>query len=205
RKPNEYDVISTDPERTLFIGNLTLSMTSDDLKTSLSHYGAIEKAIVVRNKVTGISRRYGFVTFQDQQSALDLFKASRRHTISVKFKRQSTPASKSRSANILSSTAVLEDSITDKASLDTDHDEALGIDGLDPSLDSSTVLVDFERSRVMEGWVPRRLGGGIGGKKESGQLRFGGGIRPFSFPIGRIQNSAGGEERVVLASCIKRR
>ncbi|KAG0015674.1 small nuclear ribonucleoprotein 35kDa (U11 U12) [Entomortierella chlamydospora] len=149
---------------------------------SLSHYGAIEKAIVVRNKVTGISRRYGFVTFQDQQSALDLFKASRRHTISVRFRRQSTTASRNRSANILDSTA--EDSTTDKASLDTDQDEASGIDGLDPFLDSSTVLVDFERSRVMEGWVPRRLGGGIGGKKESGQLRFGGGIRPFSFPIG---------------------
>ena len=31
------------------------------------------------------------------------------------------------------------------------------------------------------GWVPRRLGGGIGGNKNSGQLRFGGITRPFCY------------------------
>ncbi|RCH99835.1 small nuclear ribonucleoprotein 35kDa (U11 U12), partial [Rhizopus stolonifer] len=46
-------------------------------------------------------------------------------------------------------------------------------------LDSHVILVDFERSRTMKGWIPRRLGGGYGGKKESGQLRFGGRDRPF--------------------------
>jgi len=33
------------------------------------------------------------------------------------------------------------------------------------------------------GWKPRRLGGGLGGKKESGQLRFGGRDRPFRVPL----------------------
>lgn len=46
-------------------------------------------------------------------------------------------------------------------------------------IDGATILVDYERSRVMKGWKPRRLGGGLGGKKESGQLRFGGRDRPF--------------------------
>ncbi|KAI4495636.1 hypothetical protein M0802_008471 [Mischocyttarus mexicanus] len=41
------------------------------------------------------------------------------------------------------------------------------------------IFVDFECSRTMKGWKPRRLGGGFGGKKESGQLRFGGKDRPF--------------------------
>ena len=41
-------------------------------------------------------------------------------------------------------------------------------------IDGRTILVDIERERVQPGWVPRRLGGGLGGKKESGQLRFGG-------------------------------
>eukprot|EP00003_Mantamonas_plastica_P032034 TRINITY_DN855_c0_g7_i1.p1 TRINITY_DN855_c0_g7~~TRINITY_DN855_c0_g7_i1.p1 ORF type:complete len:285 (-),score=55.94 TRINITY_DN855_c0_g7_i1:17-871(-) len=36
------------------------------------------------------------------------------------------------------------------------------------------VLVDVCRGLVMKGWVPRRYGGGLGGKKESGQLRWGG-------------------------------
>lgn len=40
-------------------------------------------------------------------------------------------------------------------------------------------------------WIPRRFGGGFGGKKESGQLRFGGKDRPFRKPISlqRIQQS----------------
>ncbi|KAG0036645.1 hypothetical protein BGZ82_003943 [Podila clonocystis] len=57
----------------------------DDLKSCLSHYGVVERASVIRNKVTGISQRYGFVTFQDMSSALSLFRASRRHAISVTF------------------------------------------------------------------------------------------------------------------------
>lgn len=36
--------------------------------------------------------------------------------------------------------------------------------------------------RTMKGWKPRRLGGGFGGKRESGQLRFGGISRPFQLP-----------------------
>ena len=43
--------------------------------------------------------------------------------------------------------------------------------------------VDMEVARTLPGWVPRRLGGGFSGKKESGQLRFGGIDRPFRRPI----------------------
>ena len=50
-------------------------------------------------------------------------------------------------------------------------------------LDDHVILVDYERSRKMKGWVPRRLGGGFGGKKESGQLRFGARDKPFRWPM----------------------
>lgn len=50
-------------------------------------------------------------------------------------------------------------------------------------LDGSQIVVEFECSRSLTGWVPRRFGGGFGGKKESGQLRFGGRDRPFRKPI----------------------
>ncbi|XP_027886703.1 U11/U12 small nuclear ribonucleoprotein 35 kDa protein [Xiphophorus couchianus] len=50
-------------------------------------------------------------------------------------------------------------------------------------VDQHEVFVDFEQERTLRGWVPRRLGGGLGGKKESGQLRFGGRDRPFRKPI----------------------
>jgi U11/U12 small nuclear ribonucleoprotein 35 kDa protein len=50
-------------------------------------------------------------------------------------------------------------------------------------IDNYTILVDYEMERTMPGWKPRRLGGGFGGKKESGQLRFGCRTRPFQKPI----------------------
>ncbi|CAO3582582.1 unnamed protein product [Absidia cylindrospora] len=46
-------------------------------------------------------------------------------------------------------------------------------------LDDHRILVDYEYGRTKKGWIPRRLGGGFGGKKESGQLRFGGRDCPF--------------------------
>ncbi|XP_018413021.1 PREDICTED: U11/U12 small nuclear ribonucleoprotein 35 kDa protein [Nanorana parkeri] len=50
-------------------------------------------------------------------------------------------------------------------------------------IDQHEIFVDYELERVLKGWIPRRLGGGFGGKKESGQLRFGGRDRPFRKPI----------------------
>ncbi|KAL9988808.1 hypothetical protein ACROYT_G003296 [Oculina patagonica] len=50
-------------------------------------------------------------------------------------------------------------------------------------IDGCPVLVEYEAARSLKGWIPRRLGGGFGGKKESGQLRFGGRDRPFRRPI----------------------
>ena len=47
-------------------------------------------------------------------------------------------------------------------------------------IDERTVIVDRELQHRLVGWKPRRLGGGLGGKKESGQLRFGGRERPFA-------------------------
>ncbi|KAL6342547.1 hypothetical protein AAG906_012399 [Vitis piasezkii] len=50
-------------------------------------------------------------------------------------------------------------------------------------IDDCEIIVDYNRQQLMPGWIPRRLGGGIGGKKESGQLRFGGRERPFRAPL----------------------
>lgn len=56
-------------------------------------------------------------------------------------------------------------------------------------LDGRLLLVDCQRSGVMKGWIPRRLGGGLSGRKESGQLRFGGRERPFSLPKGTADSN----------------
>ncbi|KAF9412673.1 hypothetical protein HW555_008881 [Spodoptera exigua] len=50
-------------------------------------------------------------------------------------------------------------------------------------LDGSEMILEREAERRLPGWRPRRLGGGFGGRKESGQLRFGCQDRPFRKPI----------------------
>ncbi|GAQ91278.1 hypothetical protein KFL_007570010 [Klebsormidium nitens] len=50
-------------------------------------------------------------------------------------------------------------------------------------VDGSQILVDYTRQQLMPGWIPRRLGGGLSGFKESGQLRFGGRDKPFRAPL----------------------
>ncbi|OUM69472.1 hypothetical protein PIROE2DRAFT_38126 [Piromyces sp. E2] len=56
-------------------------------------------------------------------------------------------------------------------------------DGDRITINGDKVLIDYERSRIMKDWIPRRFGGGFGGKKESGQLRFGSIDRPFKEPM----------------------
>lgn len=78
-------------------------------------------------------------------------------------------------------------------------------------VDDYEIIVDYNRQLLMPGWIPRRLGqlkslilhvafiatapessdyflfspagGGLSGKKESGQLRFGGREKPFRAPL----------------------
>ena len=50
-------------------------------------------------------------------------------------------------------------------------------------LDNANILVDFMREQTVPGWIPRRLGGGVGGRKQSGQMRFGGRDCPFRAPF----------------------
>lgn len=50
-------------------------------------------------------------------------------------------------------------------------------------IDGNQIVADSECERLLPWWIPRRFGGGFGGKKESGQLRFGGIERPFRRPI----------------------
>jgi U11/U12 small nuclear ribonucleoprotein SNRNP35 len=40
------------------------------------------------------------------------------------------------------------------------------------TIHGAKILIDWQRSGAQAGWKPRRLGGGLGGRKESGQMRF---------------------------------
>lgn len=121
--------VSTEPKTTIFVGRLSPTTTEDTVKEFFAHYGDVKSCHLVRDVVTGFSKRYAFVEFYDTRTALA-----------------------ASAANQL-------------------------------SIDDCKIFVDFEQERVLPGWIPRRLGGGFGGKKESGQLRFGGLDRPFRKPI----------------------
>lgn len=112
-------------------------------------YGAIKSVSLIRDIVTGFSRRYAFIEFKDSHEC----ERARRKTHKT-------------------------------------------------ILNGKEILVDFECQQTLPGWVPRRLGiplsllcsnlkmivfydsgGGFGGRKESGQLRFGCLDRPWKKPI----------------------
>jgi len=53
----------------LFIGNLSWSMSSDDLRDAFAQFGDIDDAVVITERDTGRSRGFGFVTFVDAAAA----------------------------------------------------------------------------------------------------------------------------------------
>ncbi|XP_077402536.1 U11/U12 small nuclear ribonucleoprotein 35 kDa protein [Vanacampus margaritifer] len=127
-KPNKSVV--GDPLLTLFVARLNPMTTEEKLHQVFSKFGEIKRVRLVRDVVTGFSKRYAFVEYKEERAV-------------VRARRD---------ANKL-------------------------------VVDQQELFVDFELERTLKGWIPRRLGGGLGGKKESGQLRFGGRDRPFRKPI----------------------
>lgn len=65
-------------------------------------------------------------------------------------------------------------------------------------IDETEIIVDFEHERRLKGWKPRRLGGGFGGQKESGQLRFGCRARPFQRPFDENRSMTSSDLREVF-------
>jgi cold-inducible RNA-binding protein len=53
----------------LFVGNLPFSVTGDDLKTKFSSYGTVSEAVVISDKFSHRSKGFGFVTFEEEESA----------------------------------------------------------------------------------------------------------------------------------------
>lgn len=119
-----------DPYCTIFVGCLSHTTTEESLGKEMGKYGRVKNLRLVRDIVTGASRRYAFVEFETDKEMLYAYETAH-HSI----------------------------------------------------IDGSQVIVDYNRQQLMPGWIPRRLGGGLGGRKESGQLRFGGRERPFRAPL----------------------
>jgi len=55
--------------RKLFVGNLSFETSDDDLKETFSKAGACEMASVIRDRMTGRSRGFGFVEMGSDEEA----------------------------------------------------------------------------------------------------------------------------------------
>ncbi|NTU46567.1 RNA-binding protein [Candidatus Roizmanbacteria bacterium] len=53
----------------LYVGNLPWSMTNDTLREMFSQFGEITDAVVISDRMTGRSKGFGFVTFDNEESA----------------------------------------------------------------------------------------------------------------------------------------
>lgn len=53
----------------IFVGSLPWATTSDELQQLFSQYGAITSATVVTDRMTGRSRGFGFVEFENDAEA----------------------------------------------------------------------------------------------------------------------------------------
>ncbi|MEZ4210104.1 MAG: RNA-binding protein [Patescibacteria group bacterium] len=53
----------------LFIGNLNYDTTSDGLRDAFAQFGAITDATVIIDRMSGRSKGFGFVEFEDDSAA----------------------------------------------------------------------------------------------------------------------------------------
>ncbi len=59
----------------LYVGNLSYDMTEDTLKDTFSQAGTVESAIIIKDKMSGRSKGFGFVemsTDEEAQKAIEM-------------------------------------------------------------------------------------------------------------------------------------
>ena len=53
----------------LYVGNISFDMTDEELGGTFSEFGEIVSAVIVKDRVSGRSRGFGFVEFSEEGSA----------------------------------------------------------------------------------------------------------------------------------------
>ena len=54
----------------IYVGNLSFSVTEEDLRTAFQTFGSVEKAAVITDKMSGQSRGFGFVEMPNKDEAI---------------------------------------------------------------------------------------------------------------------------------------
>ena len=58
----------------IYVGNLSRDVTEDDLRKAFEAFGTVESANIIKDKLTGVSRGFGFVEMSieaEAQAAID--------------------------------------------------------------------------------------------------------------------------------------
>ena len=53
----------------LYVGNLNFDMTDEELQETFSEFGELISALVIKDRISGRSRGFGFVEFSQEESA----------------------------------------------------------------------------------------------------------------------------------------
>jgi RNA recognition motif-containing protein len=53
----------------IYVGNLSWSMTDDDLMNLFTQYGAVKSAKILKDKMSGRSKGFGFVEMEEDEAA----------------------------------------------------------------------------------------------------------------------------------------
>lgn len=53
----------------LFVGNIAWEVTDEELNRLFAEYGEIEEAVIVKDKFSGRSKGFGFITFVKDEDA----------------------------------------------------------------------------------------------------------------------------------------
>ena len=53
----------------LYVGNLSFDMTDEELEETFSEFGEVVSAVIVKDRVSGRSRGFGFVEFSAEENA----------------------------------------------------------------------------------------------------------------------------------------
>ena len=53
----------------VFVGNLPFGLKDDELKEMFADFGDITEAVIIKDKFSGRSKGFGFVTFSSEESA----------------------------------------------------------------------------------------------------------------------------------------
>ncbi len=58
----------------IYVGNLSFQMTDEDLKAEFEKFGKVSKASIIKDKLSGRSKGFGFVEMPDKAEAEEAIK-----------------------------------------------------------------------------------------------------------------------------------